>query len=73
MPGERRRYRLPVPCLADGPDDPDGSATICMRPHRHLGAHRFVPDDQVAVVLTPAGRAALFRAQQVELEVGRGG
>ena len=57
-----------VPCLADGPAVEDGGS-VCLRPEGHKGGCRFVPDDQVAVRLTPAGRAALFRSLQAELEV----
>jgi hypothetical protein len=58
-----------VTCLADGPVGPDGHGTICVRPDRHAGPCRFVPDDEVVVHLTPAGRTALYRSQQAELEV----
>ncbi len=58
-----------VPCLADGPTDEDGNGSICLRPERHTGPHRWVRDDQVAVQITPAGRAALYRSLQVELGV----
>lgn len=64
MPANHR-----LPCMADGPKEWDGCGRVCMRPEGHRGAHRFVRDDEVSVRLTPAGRAALYRALQAELGV----
>jgi hypothetical protein len=66
--GQRRGARC-VPCMAEGPVAPDGCGTVCMRPEGHAGAHRWCRDDEVSVCLTPAGRAALYRSLQAELEV----
>jgi hypothetical protein len=58
-----------VLCMADGPRQADGTGTACVRTEGHRGRCQFVADDQVSVHLTPAGRAALFRALQADLQV----
>jgi hypothetical protein len=58
-----------VTCLVDGPADQEGNGSICLRPEGHPGPHRWCRDDEVAVRLTPAGRAALYRSLQAELAV----
>ena len=73
-----RANRNHPPRLADRPPrdgDVDGWGSICLRPEGHTGPHRWCRDDEVAVRLTPAGRAALYRSLQAELlvEVPRGG
>jgi hypothetical protein len=57
-----------VPCLADRQEG-DGWGSICLRREGHTGPHRWCRDDEASVRLTPAGRAALYRSLQAELEV----